>query len=690
MALNHTLRPWFGLILWFLILSVFSYLPPSSPWIISLLVIGLILPLVMLWKNPSFALEKTEAPFSVSPWLWLTMGLTACFLRFYRLTTLLTWPLSDEGFHAALALDLFKTGKFHFFYTVAQFPPFFIWFLAAFFKFFSPSLFTLWFFPALLSCATVVFAFLASRRFASHSFSILFTLLTAFSFWPLYTGRFCHPAALMLMWEYMALWRLACFVGSPEKKRLPQVFLLGLAVGGGFYTFTSWPSVALVLSLPVMALTFRKKNASPRILLVYFLTLLICLGPLVYGAFHEGFGNYIRDVFLTTGSENFIQNRFQTIRGYAFAPFSGLSFTSFYGPVWGGFLNPILGSLFLAGVCISLYRKQRTDIWFLVSLPILWLPGILTHGFEMFRIVQLCPFLLAGAVLGFLSLRLFFSEGMAIKIGCLLLFLSVLLDSYHLFVVYPDLQSLSDDKKEWRPVEFAKSLQILERENLTNGPFLIFDNFLTKPTFAFSVAVYEFNTGEKKDPFSAPPRWAALLANANDQPFLAKRFPRAHWQWLPSIVSSRNSGLLLGLIPIDFVDQETLKHWFQADQALQMERDKTLYEKIGDEQNRWSENLRLSYGLFKGDPFLESVYWERTALDDASAGQLSNTVGDLQTALKRGYPSANLYYSLGIFLNFEGKKQDAAQAFQAAIRAPSNRTPAALRLQDLGLKYLLP
>jgi hypothetical protein len=667
---------------------IFSYWAPLSTWIVVLTLIAFVLPFAWLLKNPFPDSQSEEVLPSVSSWLWLVLGLAACFLRFYRLTTLSTWPLSDEGVHAALALDLFKTGKFHFFYTVAQFPPFFIWFLAAFFKVFPPSLFALWFFPALLSCATVGFAFLAARRFTSlpPSFTVIFTLLTAFSFWPLYTGRFCHPAALMLMWEYMALWRLACFVESPEKQRLLRAFLLGVTVGGGFYTFTSWASVALVLSFPVVLSALRKKNGSAWVLPLYFSSLFICLLPLVHGAFQEGFGAYLDRVFLASGPPISIPERLQMALDYVLAPFRGLSSVFFYGPVWGGFLNPILGSLFLLGLCRAFRRRQNGDVWLLVSLPILWLPGILTQGQEMFRIVQLCPFLLAGAAWGFLSLRPLLPKVRGVGMGCALLLLSMFLDGYHLFVAYPDLTTLSGDKKEWRPVEFAQAYQMLERQNSTQGPLLIFDNFLMKPTLAFSVAVEGLNAGEKGDPFAAPPRFAALLANANDQPFLEKRFPQARWQWLPSLAASRDSGLLLGLIPVDSTNLETMKRWFGADRALQAERDRSLYEKIDEDPSGSAQRLGASYGLFKGNPFLESVFWEKTALDDASARQLPKTVEDLRMALKRGYPSANLYYSLGMFLGFEGDKRAAALAFQQALGAPSNRTPAALRLQELGSK----
>lgn len=213
---------WVAFGFWFSILFFLSYF--SFSWVLGsiVLLLGLMVSVFLLSKASSSAVLESLGDV---PWFaWLVLAILAFGLRFYRLTTLSTWPITDEGYHGFLALDLFRTGKFHFFYTVARFPPFYIWALAGFFKLVTPSLFSLWLFPALLSCLTVVVAYMAARRIKNHSFALFFTAFTALSFWPVYAARYSHPAVLMLLWEYVALWRLVCFIQSDERHRTENLF----------------------------------------------------------------------------------------------------------------------------------------------------------------------------------------------------------------------------------------------------------------------------------------------------------------------------------------------------------------------------------------------------------------------------------------------------------------------------------
>jgi 4-amino-4-deoxy-L-arabinose transferase-like glycosyltransferase len=255
---------------WIFALTFLSYFSFPMIWQGLIVLAGLGLFTFLIFQKSNFVFRQGDHLEEISGWCWIILFFVAVFLRFYRLTTLSTWPITDEGYHGFLALDLFKTGKFHFFYTVARFPPFYIWSLAGFFRLVSPSLFSLWLFPALLSCLTVVLAYLAARRTENRSFTLFFTALTALSFWPVYAARYSHPAVLMLLWEYLALWRLVCFTQSDDAHRTKESFWLGLTVGTGFYTFTAWPAAAVVFSLPVLAHLHKSLKKKWLLCAVYF------------------------------------------------------------------------------------------------------------------------------------------------------------------------------------------------------------------------------------------------------------------------------------------------------------------------------------------------------------------------------------------------------------------------------------
>lgn len=455
----------------------------------------------------------------------------------------------------------------------------------------------------------------------------------------------------------------------------------------GFYTFTAWPAAAVVFSLPVLAQMgqfFKKKLLS---CLVYFSTVFVFIAPIIWRMEQEGYGDYLRRV--SGPGVTFGIKRLEVLEQYLAAPFFGVGpNVSFYSPVWGGFLNPVLGTLFFLGLREAFRQKKIYLWWFLSALVILWLPGLLTNGQELFRILLLCPFLLAGAAWGLSILISSLSRRSAWLTVCSLLLVSLGLDGYHLFVVYPDLHSFPQIHQFWRPVELAEATGMIESHSQTQGPLVIFNEFSLKPSPAFSVATYGFDALENPRLASVPPKTAVIMTDPNYQPFLERRFPEGDWHWFTPNNPDKDSGLLVGFVPYTSSTKEILDRWRLAHQVLREERDRSQYENIDYDWRLSVEHLSRQRGLFSGDPFLESIYWEQSAFYQSFNGHVAETVRDLQLALKKGYRSANLYYSLGMFLSFEGRTKEARAAFEAALKLPVNRTAAALRLKELVLSRL--
>src|SRR5581483_5784445 len=234
--------------------ALLAYAPFSIAWQWAIGFIGLMIPGVMGWLSfgrkgrKGFDLAPAQESLGFSPWLVVLLTLSALLLRVTQLTSLSMWPLTDEAKSGYYSMELARHGLAHLLYDFSQLPPLYIWMQGGFFKVFGISLATLWAFPAALSVAALGAAYFAARAHYSKNFALLFTLLMAFSFWPLYVGRFSHPGSLLLLWELLAVGfagKAARAASAENQKWLG--FFLGLWTGLGFYTFTSWPTVALVL-----------------------------------------------------------------------------------------------------------------------------------------------------------------------------------------------------------------------------------------------------------------------------------------------------------------------------------------------------------------------------------------------------------------------------------------------------------
>src|SRR5208283_381290 len=124
------------------------------------------------------------------------------------------------------------------------------------------------------------------------SFAFVFSLLLAFSFWPLYLGRHAHEGSYLPFFEFLVLFALALFLSTSGNKTSSRAFLLGLSAGLGFLTFTSWVSIALLISL-ITAWSYWK-NSDSRKQLVWFLPgLLLGCSPFLWAVWKEGYGHHL-------------------------------------------------------------------------------------------------------------------------------------------------------------------------------------------------------------------------------------------------------------------------------------------------------------------------------------------------------------------------------------------------------------
>jgi 4-amino-4-deoxy-L-arabinose transferase-like glycosyltransferase len=229
-----------------------------------------------LEKEKTYQKEAFPPPGAVT--FWIAFGSLALFVRILRITQFYLWPTGDEALHGFLAISLLRNWNWHFFYTVGEHPPLLIWALALLFKVFNSPFAALWFLPALFSSITIPMGYLCAKEILPKSASALFCFLLAFSFWPIYLGRFCHQGLFIPFWELSSFFLMSRWMKSAgESKRALWPFLLGLWCGLGTLTFISWVFVLFLLLTFVFIFAYQK--LLPNVF-IFFISLAAGLSPL--------------------------------------------------------------------------------------------------------------------------------------------------------------------------------------------------------------------------------------------------------------------------------------------------------------------------------------------------------------------------------------------------------------------------
>jgi Flp pilus assembly protein TadD len=90
------------------------------------------------------------------------------------------------------------------------------------------------------------------------------------------------------------------------------------------------------------------------------------------------------------------------------------------------------------------------------------------------------------------------------------------------------------------------------------------------------------------------------------------------------------------------------------------------------------------YPLFKGDPFLESSYWEKQAQNAFLCRRFADMVQPLLNAIRLGVPEAHLYNRLGVACLATGDFNQADWALKHAMAFKDNQTSAAYLYAHFG------
>lgn len=686
-SLGSLLSPW---VLFFIFLAanlLLSYFPLSLEGKLWTGFLGLLLPFGWALTRPPQALSddplRKEFLPSVPPWVWLLLGGAAAFVRFYRLTTLSVWPNYDDGLWGFFAINFTHHWDWSPFYRDNSYPSTYAWGLALLFKLFSPSLFLVRFYPALLSLLVVPAGYAAARTVFSKSFSLLGALFLALGFWPVFVGRFGNQQVLTLLWECLWLGALGRFAKSPPVPgpKAWEALLLGAVTALGFYIYISWVAVAFFTGATLAVLALRQPRTYARPGAFFLAAFGLFLSPILAAGLVHNYGRIVHDIGSLQGSVVF-SDRLATAWGYVSALFWGTPPDRFsYQPVWGGLLDPLLGALFFLGLLEGFHQgRQPLRLWGLAGLLIFFIPGTLTHDVEPFRNLPMIPFLGVVCAAGMaLLLRETIPARRGWVLGAMVLVFAGL-GFYHLAGPY---HRLWDDPAVWKgyakPMERYRAFQILDQVQREKGPGLVYSNFtpgLCDQTL--SVADHSFNAAENPSlPFNGA-SWSALLVNAGYQPFLKRRFPQGKAYYLSQGLDTADGGEMLWVMPLTAADLPDLKAWQAANDAFCCFPGR-YYEILRD-------NLVKAHPAFQADPLLESCYWEKLADLDFRVSGFKNAqkpAEDLEIGLKDGYGAAHLYYRLGVFHLMLSRKKEAAVDLRKALAAPLDLTASQALLKSI-------
>lgn len=349
----------------------------------------------------------------------------------------------------------------------------------------------------------------------------------------------------------------------------------------------------------------------------------------------------------------------------------------FTAPVWGGLVNPILEALLGIGLIESIKNPSHTLYqWLCVSSLFFLMPGMLSAGFDSFRIIPVLMVLIPITGLGWARLARQSSYRFSKIILFLLIFTSTILDFNQLLEIYPHLwDSPAYWQKEFKSITSYRAYKILQPK-FSEGPGLVFCDFV--PGFDdqnLNWTDYSFNGVNNHQLDWEKSNWVALLININYQPFLVKRFGPGKTYWLSKDLNSSDGGQMLWIINISKANRPIFQKWQEASRAL----NNYIYENFevlnpADNHDSLLETLNKTYPLFHGDPFLEACYGEKKADLLFRLGRIPQAEQSLNQAIQKGYPAANLFYRLGTLQLIQQNEPEAQKAFRKAIHAPINLT----------------
>ncbi len=672
--------PWVPL-LCFLVMTLsnalLSYFRLSLSIDILILCFGLVIP-VLLAANLNLKEANEKNLFSIPGWFYMAAISAFLFFRLYRLTSLSTWPIVDEGVFGYFATLLERKWDWQLTHGYAQEPVLYTWGQFLFFKVFGNSLFSIWLFPAICSALALPLAWGAVSKTKGSSLAFLVFCFMGLGYWPLYLGRISVQSALMVPWEWLVFWLLAQVFLNPKPHSLLPILLLSIFTALGFYIYLAWPLVAFMVFVALLFQTGAEKIQRSRNLTLFILVQLVLVSTLAL-VYWNGHADYFAHLWFPSSQVGWLE-KLGLPWAYLKSIFWGQDASNFsHGPLWGGLLNPLMTTCFIWGL-IGLLGSQLKPLqsWVLLSLFIFFLPAFLTNNFELTRLAPLLPLLVLVCAQGASILLGLIPKGTRVWVLLVFLSCSCSVDAHHLFQIYPpywaEHPAYYGDQKT---PEFYRAYNLLKPISNLKGPGWILLNFNPDPyDQTLFVTSFQFNSAENPGLDPSRSQWAAILTNIHEQPSLKRMFPEGQWTWLSQGLNRSDGGFMLETLPLTSSNRAILNRWKIANQGFSELTYSMMDRGVVSDQNPLLHLMDKVYPIFQGDPLLESRYWRIRALHHLAGGNWAAATEDYQEALAKGVPQAQLYDELGKLEWKAGNKDEAEKNFKAAVACRLNLTDA--------------
>jgi hypothetical protein len=609
--------PW-GYFLTFLISGlVLSYGQLSILINVVVFLLGIFLPVVLfsLFRNVNKKdlnlFNSKEKPDSFLTW-FLVLALAFAFaVRFYKLTELTQFPITDDGIWGFNAIDLLQ----HWNWKIIRgdnLGVLSVWGVTAFFKVFGPSYGTLLLFPALLSVISIPLSYFAFRQIFSTRAALMSATFYALGFWSVYNARTCSANNLMWVIEFLVLIVLGRYLKSQKEGRRRWLALLGGLCGLGLYAYVPWLLLALLISVFVVWNELKNKSEPWGSLVLFFIFAALAVLPLVWGVLAKDGGHY-GEYLLSSGVHTSISTLLGRELDYITSVFWGNRGEIYFGPVWGGMVNPVLGALFLMG-CLDFFKNRQSHLvrWMLLGAGAYFVSAMFFNHVVLCRVSAALPVFCAIATVGFLFLVNHVKPAFAAVFLISVILSSALLDFHHLLLAPVTNQwsgariQLQDPKLQ---NDYWAAEQILKEEASQKGPGLIFTYFnqsLWDQTLTLATYPYNAALNSKYNPESAG--WFALLVDRTEKSLLMEKYPQGHFYWLSENLERKGDSYLL----IVDMTRETLndaRRLLAAHQSLEgfisMMMEHQLYFHDPVFTKKWIELKPL----FEDNDFLQNYYF---------------------------------------------------------------------------------
>src|SRR5258708_29482424 len=351
-------------------------------------------------------------------------------------------------------------------------------------------------------------------------------------------------------------------------------------------------------------------------------------------------------------------------------------------PPWYIFLNPIWSATFFIGVVLILRSKRSPWSLFTLGLiPVLLAPGLTSITIEPFRTTPAMPLIFLVSVVG--GIYLLDSIPRArYQVFLLLILISTVFDSYYLWGPYHcNWGKPTDLSKDSKSVEFWKAYPLLRDMEEREGPGVIFTDFTMRPfDQTLTLACYSFDWLRNPSLDRQFPRWLAVFANPHFMPLLEKRFPEGREVWLSADMGRPDGGLSVFFIESKDMSADLRKAWLRANQGF---RDLTLsviYQMDKRPPSGIMKDVYALHPLVKGNPFLESCFWQKLEFNYVLTGNLDGALEAVRSGLAVSGENAFFYEQMGLIYLKKGDEKRARFFLEKAVKCRLNLTPARINL----------